>query len=323
MDGPHLNYLKSSCHSVSQAKLGNSLAPERPLSLRKNYLCTLFPQGMWLTPISILFWWKHTSQKTSKIRFHSPDCCILPSEWLCPPKPQAVSPLLNGVQEVPWRHSPCCASPQAPFSSHIYSTDCNIGGGPQGFHAQCRGCPRVWTPRRTNITTCQPCEPGQWLKLAVPRFSICKMRVTVPQPIETLWELGTIHANTLNCTWCLLSTKYMLLLMIIMETSSQKVCLSSRLHVPVGSHSRRTWDSCNIQVCDFFSCNWFTEATPNIEDFQEKYFCLLNSHAWLRSSFLRVLLRIRIWQSVPGPPLISRTGTDRSLRNWGSTHPED
>ena len=36
------------------------------------------------------------------------------------------------------------------------------------------------------------------------------------------------------------------------DTSWQKVCLSSHLHVPVGSHSRRTWDSHNIQVCDFF-----------------------------------------------------------------------
>lgn len=79
------------------------------------------------------------------------------------------------------------------------------------------------------------------------------MRVIVPQPIEPLWELGkTIHANTLNCTSCVLSTKYMLLLMIIIETSWQKVCLSSLLRHPVGSHSRRTWDSHNIQVCDFF-----------------------------------------------------------------------
>ena len=146
------------------------------------------------------------------------------------------------------------------------------------------------------------------------------MRVIVPQPIEPLWELGkTIHANTLNCTSCVLSTKYMLLLMIIIETSWQKVCLSSLLRHPVGSHSRRTWDSHNIQVCDFFfffSWNWFTEATPNIGDFKEKYFCRLNSHAWLRTSFLHVLLRIQIWQSVAGPPLISHTGTDGSLRNW-------
>ena len=181
-----------------------------------------FPQGMWLTPISILFWWKFTSQKTSKIGFHSPDCCYLPSEWFCPPRSQAISPLLNSIQEFPWRHSPCCASPQAPFSSHIYSTDCNIRGG-QGFHAQCRGCPRVWTPRRANITACRPCEPGQWPKRTAPCFSVCKMRVTVLQPVEPLWELDTtIHANTSKCTWCVLSTKYMLLGMIIMIQVGKK-----------------------------------------------------------------------------------------------------
>lgn len=107
-----------------------------------------------------------THNSASKIGFHSPDCCYLPSKWFCPPKPQAISPPLNGIQEFPWRHSPCYASPRAPFSSPIYSTDCNIWGGCQGFLAEGRGCPRVWTPRRTSITTSHHVNPDSdlnWL----------------------------------------------------------------------------------------------------------------------------------------------------------------
>lgn len=172
-----------------------------------------------LTPTNILFWWKCTSQKTSNIGFHSPDCWYLSSEWLSP-WPHAISPLLNGFQELPWRHPPCCLSPWAPLSSHphLVHRPRDIWGGCWGFHAQCRGSPGVRSSRQ------EPASPPairvnlesgfNWLCLS---FYICEMRVIVPQPTEPLWELGeTIHANTLNCTWCVVSTKYVLLLLLIM-----------------------------------------------------------------------------------------------------------
>lgn len=99
--GLHLNYLKSCCHSFPSQVGKFSLAPERPLSLRKNYLCTLFPQGMWLTPISILFWWKHTSQKTSKIRFHSRLSHFTLRVILSPQTPSPSLPCLMACKKFP------------------------------------------------------------------------------------------------------------------------------------------------------------------------------------------------------------------------------
>ena len=60
-----------------------------------------FPQGMWLTPISILFWWKLTSQKTSRLGSIPLVVAIYPPRDSVPPDPKPSLPCLMASKNFP------------------------------------------------------------------------------------------------------------------------------------------------------------------------------------------------------------------------------
>ena len=160
-DGLYLNYLKSSCcHSASQAKLENSLWLQRDLCHWERTTCAQLSHRECDSHQSVYYFDENT-QVRKLPRFGSIPLIVAtyPPSDSVPPSLKPSLPCLMASKNFPG---------DTPHAMHHLRplSDCNIWGGRQGFHAECRGCPRVWTPRRTSITTSHHVNPDSdlnWL----------------------------------------------------------------------------------------------------------------------------------------------------------------